>query len=149
MIDRLLESDRRSEDRPAFPWRSARTSTPCAPWSTFRSQEREAVRAALATTMIKSEAHRPAFDALFDIYLGAGPADTTDVETRSDVVNNPQDFRDQLANAIMSGDGAAIRTLAERAVMTFGRVEDSPSGSLLLPIPGDPRRRPRLVDGAA
>ncbi|MGH2755566.1 MAG: vWA domain-containing protein, partial [Actinomycetota bacterium] len=96
---------------------------------------RESVRAALATTMIKSEAHRPAFDILFDIYLGAGPADTTDEETRREVRDDPEDFREQLMNALMSGDGAAIRMLAERAVMTFGRVEDSPSGSLYFQYP--------------
>jgi uncharacterized protein with von Willebrand factor type A (vWA) domain len=98
-------------------------------------EDREAVRATLAATMIKSEAHRPAFDALFDIYLGSGPPDTTDEESRAEVQNSPEDFREQLADAIASGDGAAIRMLAERAVLTFGRVEDSPSGSLYFQYP--------------
>ena len=98
-------------------------------------EDREVFRSALAATMIKSEAHRPAFDTLFDIYLGSGPVDTTDEETLSETLSDPEDFREQLANAIMSGNGAAIRTLAERAVMTFGRVEDSPSGSLYFQYP--------------
>src|SRR5258705_498712 len=34
--------------------------------------DKESFRASLATTMIKSEAHRPAFDTLFDLYFGAG-----------------------------------------------------------------------------
>ena len=98
-------------------------------------EDREAVRAALATTMIKSHAHRPAFDTLFDIYLGSGPEDTSDEETRSETRSNPADFMEQLSGAIASGDGAAIRMLAERAVVTFGRVEDSPSGSLYFQYP--------------
>ena len=34
--------------------------------------EKDDVRAALATTMVKSESHRDAFDTLFDLYFATG-----------------------------------------------------------------------------
>jgi uncharacterized protein with von Willebrand factor type A (vWA) domain len=37
------------------------------PW-----EDREALKAAFAATMVKSAAHKPAFDTLFDLYFGAG-----------------------------------------------------------------------------
>lgn len=93
-------------------------------------EEPDAFRAALASTMVKSEAHRPAFDTLFDLYFRAAlhpegrPAPDAVEEPPSD-----EDFLDALLRSLLAGDGAATRDLARRAVERFGRVEGARSGS--------------------
>jgi hypothetical protein len=94
--------------------------------------DRDAWRSALAATMIKSEAHRPAFDMLFELYFGTSPsADDSLPEEPAD----PDRFMAELTDALGSGDGGALGELAERAVDQFGRVEDSPSGNLFFEYP--------------
>jgi hypothetical protein len=93
--------------------------------------DRSAWRSALAATMIKSEAHRPAFDLLFELYFGLSRiADDSPRETAE-----PEQFIAELADALGGGDGGGLQDLAERAVEQFGRVEDSPSGNLFFEYP--------------
>lgn len=93
-------------------------------------EDRDAFRAALQTTMIKSEAHRPAFEMLFDLYFGAGPGPERSAERdAAEPQQGEQEFLDELLAALAAGDGAAIRDLARRAVAQFGRVPDQRGGS--------------------
>jgi uncharacterized protein len=90
-------------------------------------EQKELVRAALASTLIKSEAQRPAFDTLFELYFttGRGPESSTDAE--ADPHRDVDDIRRQLAAALVSGDGATLAGLAADAVAQFGRIDGSPS----------------------
>ena len=88
-------------------------------------------RSTLAATMIKSNAHRPTFDLLFDLYLGSAERVS---EAPGEQTAEPARFMDELADALGRGDGT-LQELAERAVDQFGRVEDSPSGNLFFEYP--------------
>ena len=93
-------------------------------------ESRAAVKLALASTLVKSPAHRPVFDALFTIYFEAGLA-----ERPRPGVGPPAALRDEVARALAAGDGSGLGDLASRAVETFGRVENSPSDSLYFEYP--------------
>jgi len=95
------------------------------PW-----EDREALKAALAATMVKSAAHRPAFDTLFDLYFGAGRGpESLDERDADDDPQEPDDYMDELFRAMLTGDPSALRDLARRAVAQFGRVEGTNTGS--------------------
>lgn len=85
--------------------------------------DRSSFRAALAATMVKNEAHRPAFDTLFELYFGGswdGREDAAHGETREELV-------EELIEALQTGDSGQLRDLARRAVTRFGRLERSRS----------------------
>lgn len=84
--------------------------------------DRSAFRAALAASLIKDETHRAAFDILFELYFGSGPA----VEVPSDSGDSGE-LADELVDALASGDQGQLRDLARRAVTRFGRLERSRS----------------------
>jgi uncharacterized protein len=93
--------------------------------------DRTAFRSALATTMVKSEGHRPAFDLLFELYFGTiEPND--DPPTRE---VEPAELLTELGEALGRGGDAGLQNLAERAVDQFGRVPNSPSGNLFFEYP--------------
>jgi len=80
--------------------------------------------------MIKSAAHRPAFDMLFDLYFGAGRGpEALEERDANDQPLSPDDYLEQLFQALLSGDASAIRDFARRAVAQFGRVEGTQTGS--------------------
>lgn len=87
---------------------------------------RETVRAALAAAMIKDQLQRPAFDTLFDLYLGPGtiPGPLTDMD-EADGSGTDQEVVDELLEALRAGDAAALQDLARVAVGRFGRLEGS------------------------
>ena len=90
---------------------------------------KEDVRAALATTMIKSESHRDAFDTLFDLYFGTGRGPEAFQERDAEAGRtDPTLLSDELFTALMVGDMAALGDIARRAVAQFGRLQNSPSG---------------------
>ncbi|MGH2725471.1 MAG: vWA domain-containing protein, partial [Actinomycetota bacterium] len=77
--------------------------------------DREAFRAALATTMVKSEAHRQAFDVLFELYFGAGPnPEATEARDAEDPDRGPEEYLEELFRALLSGDASGLRDLARR-----------------------------------
>jgi len=96
--------------------------------------EREHVRDVLAATLVKKQAQRTTFDALFDVYFPAlvgdgvasADASTSSASSASDeagVRDNAralQAFRDQLAEALGSDDQQQLRRLAAQMVGTFG-----------------------------
>lgn len=94
-------------------------------------EDRAAFRATLAATMIKSEAHRPAFDTLFDLYFGTGrgPEALEQRDSEDDPSAGEEDYLEELFQAMLAGDDEALRDLARRAVAQFGRVETDRAGS--------------------
>jgi uncharacterized protein with von Willebrand factor type A (vWA) domain len=99
-------------------------------------KERDTFKAALAATMIKSETHRPTFDVLFDLYFSPGSSEDFDADAWSaPTEEDAERFLDELFGAMAGGDGRAVDELARRAVATFGRVENSPSGSVYFQYP--------------
>jgi uncharacterized protein len=95
------------------------------PW-----EDREALKAAFAATMVKNAAHKPAFDTLFDLYFGAGRGpEALDERDAEDEPQEPEDYLDELFRALLAGDASAMRDLARRAVAQFGRVEGTRTGS--------------------
>lgn len=91
--------------------------------------DKDGVRATLAATLVKSESHRDAFDTLFDLYFatGRGP-EASEQRDADDRPLQPHDLRDELFDALMEGDSAALTDMARRAVAHFGRLQNSPSG---------------------
>jgi len=88
--------------------------------------QRAPFKAALATTLIKDEAQRPAFDTLFDLYFGTGRGSRADEERdASDAAVTSEELLDQLLEAIRAGDGDTMGDIARRAVGRFGRLEGS------------------------
>lgn len=96
-----------------------------------RWHDRETVRAAYAATLVKRQAQRVTFDAVFDIYyprlVGSGVRGQVEEDARESVEARPQDtgtdlerFREALADALTSGDEQAMRDLAVEAVARFG-----------------------------
>jgi uncharacterized protein with von Willebrand factor type A (vWA) domain len=85
---------------------------------------RQAVREALAATLVKMPRHRSAFDTAFDVFFGVGlPAG--DVEPKADQGGDHEDdgegadtdgLIDELAAALRSGDGDALGSAVRRAV---------------------------------
>ncbi len=95
--------------------------------------EQQAMRSALAATMIKTAPHRPAFDMLFDLYFGTGRGPEAlaerDAAEDAEVPPDAEAFSEELFRALVAGDSGAIRDLARRAVSRFGRVQGTRTGS--------------------
>lgn len=91
---------------------------------------REDVRAALAATMIKDQDHRPAFDTLFDIYFALGEPARPAEETP-----DAENLLNALFETLVGGGESGLEGAASDAVERFGRVENSPSGSLYFQYP--------------
>lgn len=85
---------------------------------------KDSMRSALAAAMVKSHTHRPAFDLLFDLYLGAGRGRSENEET----IDLDADLIEELVDAMVAGDDAGLADLARRAVSVLGRVRSSPTG---------------------
>ena len=79
--------------------------------------DREALRTALAATMVKRVEHRPAFDAVFDTWFALVPA-ASDGEGEVDV-----DLAALLDEVLQSGDADAARRLARLAVARLAGME--------------------------
>ena len=89
--------------------------------------DREVLRSGLAAAVIKRSAHRPAFDALFDLWFPAligEPAAAEGVGAADD--DAVGSMRDRLADLLLSGDDAALRRFAQEAVGRFGQAESQP-----------------------
>jgi uncharacterized protein with von Willebrand factor type A (vWA) domain len=84
---------------------------------------RPQLREALAATMVKTEGHRQAFDALFDVYFparpGAGGAEDSEPAGQARDVG---DFLAELVARVLAGDEASVRALAVEAVDSYGGV---------------------------
>ena len=105
---------------------------------------RPLLKAAYAATLVKRELHRPAFEAIFDLYfpavVGAASAPSSDVSELSDPdteqpaappSDGPADlasFRDQLVEALAMGDEDLLAMMAREAVERFGRIQGRGEG---------------------
>src|SRR5688572_7385257 len=90
--------------------------------------DRASFKAALAATLLKAEAQRPAFDTLFDLYFGTGRGPQHDEQRDlDDSAATREELLDELLEAIRSGDGPALSDIARRAVGRFGRLDSSSS----------------------
>src|SRR5215210_3950048 len=78
--------------------------------------DRPALRAAMAATMVKRPEHRPAFDAVFDAYFSLSPA--------MDGEGLDIDLAALLDDALQSGDADAVRRLARLAVARLAGMEE-------------------------
>jgi uncharacterized protein with von Willebrand factor type A (vWA) domain len=93
--------------------------------------DRESLRAAYAATVVKSPAHRPAFDTLFDLWFPpligpAAPADASAAAAPAAAAARRLDpelnaLRDRLTELLLAGDDAGLRGLARTAVTRYGR----------------------------
>lgn len=86
--------------------------------------DRATFRAALAAALVKDQAHRPAFDTLFELYFGSGGAAADDAV---DPHQSREELIEEVIDALGSGDEGRLRDLARRAVSRFGRLERSRS----------------------
>ena len=77
--------------------------------------DREALRAAMAATMVKRPEHRPAFDAVFDAFFSLSPVLADDEGT---------DLAALLDETLRSGDEEAVRRLARLAVARLAGMEE-------------------------
>ena len=86
--------------------------------------ERNRVRAAFAAAIVKSDAHREAFDLLFDLYFGTGRGpEALDIDDRVDGSTTKDKLLDELAAAFTSGDAGTLSGIARRAVASLGRLQ--------------------------
>ena len=130
MLDRLLEFTRALR-RAGVPVAISDANDAMRALAHIPMADREAFRATLATTMIKSESHRAAFETMFDLYFGAGrgPEALDERDADDPEPGSEDDFIDELFDALLAGDGQQLRDLARRAVARFGRVESERAGS--------------------
>jgi uncharacterized protein with von Willebrand factor type A (vWA) domain len=79
--------------------------------------DREALRAGLAATLVKRQDHRRTFDAVFDVYFSLSPELAVDAAGA--------DLAALLQEALVSGDPEAIRNVARLAVARLAAMEPS------------------------
>lgn len=89
--------------------------------------DRTTVKEGYAATLVKRQAQRPTFDALFDLYFprlvgegAAGPGQYDDESGVSDDARALEDVRERLQEALAAGDQQALVELATEAVGRFG-----------------------------
>jgi uncharacterized protein with von Willebrand factor type A (vWA) domain len=94
--------------------------------------EREALRAALAATLVKRQSHRPSFDAVFDLYFprrvgaGAGGGPDADRAAEEEPAGSPgptdpvADLRQAITEAMLRQDGPRLDELVRQGVEQLG-----------------------------
>lgn len=92
-------------------------------------ENRDATRAALACTLVKTEGHRRVFDVLFDLYfpVGSPAGPEAGEEPGPGTPGADEEVLARVEDALTTGDAAAIRSAARAAVAQFGRIANSPS----------------------
>ncbi len=96
--------------------------------------DRDALRAGYAATLVKRSSHRPAFDAIFDLFypplIGAGSASALDQEPleERDTAQALRSFREALLDALTEDDQEALRSLAREGVGRFGAMRGRGQG---------------------
>ena len=100
--------------------------------------DREGLRAAYAATVLKRPAHRPAFDALFDLWFPpvVGDPSVQELEGELDEQSGEpgegpgrpdvQAMREVLKGLLLEGDEEALRRFARQTVRELGRAETAP-----------------------
>lgn len=83
--------------------------------------DRTRLRSGMAAAMVRQHEDRATFDQLFDIYFPAATGSRTTFGTPADET----ELREQLAQALASGDEAELDRLAAAAVELLGAVEET------------------------
>ncbi|HYU56777.1 MAG TPA: VWA domain-containing protein [Actinomycetota bacterium] len=89
---------------------------------------RDVLRAALAATIVKDDAHRTAFDAVFDVTFAARSVPAEGEEEGEPPSALAERLRGELEEAVRRGDLEAVEELARRAARVFAGVGDRQSG---------------------
>lgn len=84
--------------------------------------DREVVREALAATLVKSAAHRRAFDTVFDVWFSPAPAPVA-VTADAGGDAGDEDLVAALERALAEGDTESARLLASEVVTRFAGIE--------------------------
>ena len=122
MLQRVLELGRALREA-GVPVAISDTMDACRSLEHVAVLERDVFKAALAASLVKSAAHRAAFETLFELYFGGGGGEA-DIETDT---STREEFIEELVAALQSGDAAALGDLARRAVTRFGRLDTARS----------------------
>lgn len=129
MLDRVVELSRALRDT-GIPVALSETLDAAAALTHVPPSDPEIARETLAATLIKDRGHRGRFDVIFNVLFlqkeGAEPEGTSE---------EVEEFRQELMSGLAGEGDGGIEGLAERAVEAFGRVENSPSGSLYFEYP--------------
>lgn len=88
--------------------------------------DRASVRAALAASLIKTEAHRGPFDTLFELFFGGG-AVAAEPQDDPGAPHDPEEMAARITDALAAGDTGGAAALAREAVGAFGRLDRSRS----------------------
>ncbi|MDI2127262.1 vWA domain-containing protein [Yinghuangia seranimata] len=95
--------------------------------------DREALRAAYATTLVKRPTHRGTFDTLFDLWFPAAVGDGVATPPAGERAERPlrtgpltpdpvaEAMRERLFDLLLDGDEAGMRQLVREAVAAYGR----------------------------
>lgn len=86
-------------------------------------RDKDTVKAAFAASIVKSDAHRAAFDILFDLYFGTGRGPEALESIDQETPATAAELRDELRAALTGGDAAALSAIARRAVANLGRLQ--------------------------
>jgi uncharacterized protein len=94
--------------------------------------DRAQLRAGYAAALVKRQAHRPAFDTLFELFFPAVPDETGADDEPAPPSQRMDDevlaFRAELLDALLADDDAAMSRLARVGVGRFGSVTGRPAG---------------------
>ncbi|MBK1783088.1 vWA domain-containing protein [Prauserella cavernicola] len=87
--------------------------------------DRDQLREALASTVLRRSGQRGVFDAVFDLYF---PVAVGSVESAGEPPSDVFELRDALVAALAEGDEARLRALAASGVEAFGRYGNAGNG---------------------
>jgi len=88
--------------------------------------DRRQLREGLAAVVVKRPAHRPNFDALFDLWFPRVLAGPTTVDGEQEPPADPEALRAELAQLLLDGDEEALRRFAREAVAALGQADSTP-----------------------
>jgi uncharacterized protein with von Willebrand factor type A (vWA) domain len=90
--------------------------------------DRQALRSALSSTMVKHVEHIEPFNRAFDVFFSLHPVlDDDEPEPQDQIVDaemiDPEELRDMLRDAVLASEADQIRRLSREAVLAFGGIQ--------------------------
>jgi len=90
--------------------------------------DRQALRSALSSTMVKHVEHIEPFNRAFDVFFSLHPVlDDDELEPQDQIVDaemiDPEELRDMLRDAVLASEADQIRRLSREAVLAFGGIQ--------------------------
>ncbi|MDQ3964746.1 MAG: VWA domain-containing protein [Actinomycetota bacterium] len=86
-------------------------------------RDKGTVRAAFAASIVKSDAHRAAFNVLFDLYFGTGRGPEALASEEETTPATRDQLVAELTAVLAGGDAAGLSGVARRAVASLGRLQ--------------------------